>query len=153
MQISTELIHGIRMAASMAQNLMGDANRLINKGEQLQAKDIQEALEAAVEKAEVRGMKNAVYALLDAGVPYEDIISSLKTYWNMSGKEAREFASRVQTVDHPVMKLRNYMQSQGWSSEEITRFIKKRDVRNILRQDDSHQLFRMSPEKLFEEIK
>lgn len=150
MQISTELIHGVKMAASMAQNLMGDANKLIAKedaaAQRHQLQEMKTAMETAVAREQRHGITKALLALIDCGIAYEEMVSLLMKYWDISDSAAREHVTRVQTVDFPIKALGYYLQSQGWTEEEIVQYLKDNAVRRKLRLD--HDLWKLTPQKL-----
>lgn len=155
MQITPELIQGVRMAGNMTRNIMGGASKLMGSD----APQTQPAVEktsssaaaaasAAQEKEMRRGMRLAVYALLESGQDFESIVRLLEKYWEIPHTDAAAFAAKMQTVEYPVRSLKLYLQSQGWTTEQITSFIKARNVKETLRNDPSHELWKLSPEKL-----
>ncbi len=154
MQISGELIHGVRMAANMAQNLMSDGNRLLENQNGKQQAQQEKALKAAVADAIAREQKRnlsaVVMALIEAGVPYEGMVDLLRKYWDLPDAKAREYAVRGQTVDYPCRQLCIYLQSQGWTEEEISLYLKDNNVKKKLRLN--HELWKLSPELLIEEV-
>lgn len=154
MQISGELIHGVRMAANMAQNLMNDGNKLMEKQDvnqhQAQQKALKAAVNEAVGKEQKKGITAAGMALIESNVPYESIVTLLRKYWDISDAQAREYAVRCQTVEYPARKLGEYLQSQGWTSEEITQYLKDNSVKKKLRLD--HELWKLSPEDLIDRV-
>lgn len=148
MQITPELIQGVRMAGNMAQNLMGGANKLMGSDQAREKAEAKAAAVSAAEKELRRGMRLAVYSMLECSVEYETIVRMLEKYWELPGSDARAFVTRMQTVEFPVKNLKLYLQSQGWTAEQIARFIKARNVKDVLGTDPTHELFKLSPEQL-----
>jgi len=138
------------MAASMAENLIGGANQFMKKDEKAEGETDRTA--QAVEKAEIKGIRRMVMALLESGVDYQQCVDMLKKYWEFPDSDARETVSYLQTVDLPVAKLKEYLQSEGWTEEQVTALVKSSGLRKKLKQDATHSLWKLSPKELYETI-
>lgn len=128
---------GGRLIGNLALNIYGES--LNQFGE----KAFSEAIEI--------GIENTIASLYDAKVADKEIIRVVGEHWGIDNKEAEErlLYEKVQAVKR---SLSQYMRLQGYTSSEISNFMKSNMVSFKIRKNKDWWKFKDNPEKIFKLI-
>lgn len=96
------------------------------------------------------GIRRAVVSYFELKIKHPQIIGLLQKYWKISEEEANEFYREEKNINSPCRALEYYLQSEGWSAEEIDTFFEKYRVALLLNR--CPELRTITPDKLKKEV-
>ena len=107
--------------------------------------------EGAFSDAVEIGISNTIASLYDVNIEDTEIVRVLNKYWGINSEEAEDrlLYEKSQSV---IRELRHYLKLQGYTSDEITEFMKNNKVLVKIRHDKDLWKLRHKPEKLMKVI-
>lgn len=135
--VKNYLIKGGKFIEEFALNILGES---IN---QAGAKAFSDAIEI--------GIKNTIWALLDANVSDDEITRVLNKHWGINQNESEKriiFEKGSLTID----ELKRYLRLQGLSDNEIHEFMFSNSAPTKIRHNSYFWELRHTPDRLVKEI-
>lgn len=124
---------------------------LANLALEVYGESINQAGESAYLDAIEIGITNTISALYDTDTSDDEIIRVLNKFWGINKNEAEE---RLLYEKHNAVsrELKHYLKMQGFSSEDITRFMLSNKASAKIRHNHELLKLRRTPEKLMKEV-